>query len=630
MQHIKTNPAARVMSLRLALVPLMISLFLLHGCATAPSSRETAPAGGETAYSRGSYEQAARTWQQEAMQAAPDQAGALWVSAADAWMRAEQPSEAENALSWVQRDTLSSADTARLNLVLADLALWNNRSDEAEILLQKAAPSLPSSSRSRYDDLYARLIQQLSGPASKEISNAARVSANMKYYDPLASLEMMRSLETVSSGELAVRAYNPRAERQLTGWLDLALVLRRNLVEAEQLNAEVADWKERHPYHLLTASQALDTWMRYRQDFRPPRRVAVLLPDSGRLQAAGEAIRDGLVSAYADQPGGAELLFFPTSDDPQSPISAYFSALDAGADWIIGPLRKESVDAMLSLAGMTTPVLALNDLPENFNGPLGLSDQVRGISLSQDEEVRAVADRAAASGYQRAILLAPESAWGERMAFAFEDEFLRDDQQIVAALRYVESQNDHSAVLQRALKIDESKARASRLQSTLQTTLEFEPVRRDDVDMIFMAASTTQARLIRPQLRFHDAGSIPVYASSRVYTGQPDPSRNRDLNGVRFPATRWQLEHPERDDIPEIDSLRGGSMSSLFALGQDAWNVLPWLELMNKDPGFRFPGQSGDYYDRRSGTLLRQPAWAEFANGIPAPLAEAAPSSADE
>ena len=232
----------------------------------------------------------------------------------------------------------------------------------------------------------------------------------------------------------------------------------------------------------------------------------------------------------------------------------------------------------------------------------------------------AVAGRAAAQGFENALVLAPESEWGERMVRSFEDEFLRDDRQIVASLRYLESENDHSGVLQRALKIDESKARKQRLENTLQTRLEFEPMRRQDVDMIFMPSTPTQARLIRPQLKFHDAGDIPAYATGRVFSGQPDPARNRDLDGLRFPTTRWQVEHDEPDDLPAIESLRGGNLAALFALGQDAWNVLPWLELMHRDPTFRFPGQSGEYADARLGTLYREPAWAVFRNGRPAAL----------
>ncbi len=605
----------------------LLTLVVLTACtATGPASRQEPDKGpGATAaFARGEYQQAARSWQEEALDAGPRQAGGLRVRAADAWLLAGKPGSAKDALRWVEREELAPADESRLDLVLADLALRNSRPDEAELLLKKAQQGLPSSSKKRYDGLYAKLIQQLSSPGSRDIAGAAKLSDNMRFYDPEASVELIRSLERVSSGELAIRADNPRGERQLTGWLDLSLVIRQYLVAPEGVAGSMDAWKSRHPHHLLTTQQALDTWLRYRQLFSPPRRVAVLLPESGRLKAAGDAIRDGVMTAYLQNPGGAEILFFTTGEDEQSAISAYFNALDAGADWIIGPLRKESVEAMLNLAGMSTPTLALNDLPEGFIPPPGLAGQVSAISLSQDRETATIAVHAIESGYKNAIVMAPESAWGERMAFAFEAEFLHEDRQIIAAARYLESQNDHSASLERLLKIDESKAREKQLANTLQMKLEFEPVRRQDVDVIFLAANSTQAKLIRPQLRFHEAGDIPVYATARIYSGQPDPARNQDLNGLRFPATPWQLKHPSKADIPDLASIRRGSLGSLFALGQDAWNLLPWLGLMQKDPDFRFPGQSGFYRTANSDTLQREPAWAEFSRGRPVPLRDPA------
>ena len=608
---------------RLRPVLALLTLLVLTACSTTgPSSKPQADQspGAAAAFTRGEYEQAARSWQEEALDARPGQAASLRVRAADAWLLAGNPGSAKNSLRWVDREQLTQQDQSRLDLVLADLALRNNRPDEAELLLKKAQPELPSSSKKRYESLYAKLIQQLSSPGSRDIAGAAKLSDGMRFYDPAASVELIRALENVSSGELAIRADNPRGERQLTGWLDLALVIRRYLVIPEGVASSMDNWKSRHPYHLLTTQQALDTWLRYRQLFSPPRRVAVLLPESGRLKAAGDAIRDGVMSAYLDNPGGAEILFFTTGEDEQSAISAYFNALDAGADWIIGPLRKESVEAMLNLAGMSTPTLALNDLPEGFTPPPGLAGQVSAISLSQDSETAAIAAHAAESGFENAIVMAPESAWGERMAIAFESEFLHEDRQIIAAARYLESQNDHSASLERLLKIDESKAREKQLANTLQMKLEFEPVRRQDIDVIFLVANSTQAKSIRPQLRFHEAGDIPVYATARIYSGQPDPPRNQDLNGIRFPATPWQLEHSSKADIPDLASIRHGSLGSLFALGQDAWNLLPWLELMQKDPDFSFPGQSGFYTTANQDTLQRKPAWAEFSRGRPVPL----------
>jgi len=606
------------------------TLVLLAACATpdwGPVAEPTPRSGAEIAFSRGDYAQAASTWQQEALDAEPASAAKLRVRAADAWLLAGEPGKARDMLRWIDRSELTAQDQSRLDLVLADMALRQNRPDEADSLLRQARPALPSSARSRYESLKTQTAQQLDSPAMRDISKAAALSDSMAYYNPRNSVEMMRLLENVPSGELAIRADNPRTERQLTGWLDLALIIRQNLVIPDGITVDVARWKTRHPYHLLSEAQALDTWLSYRQLFHPPRKVAVLLPGSGRMQAASEAIRDGVMSAYLENSGGAEIVFFPSGDDEQSAISAYFNALDSGVDWIIGPLRKESIEAMLNLAGMATPVMALNDLPADFIAPAYLAGRVSGISLSQEAEAAAAAAHAAASGYQRAIVLAPESAWGERMAYAFEAEFLQEDREIVAAMRYLESQNDHSATLQRALKIDQSKARKKKLENTLQMQLEFEPSRRDDVDVIFMAANAGQARQIRPQLRFHDAGDIPVYATGRVFSGQPNPSRNQDLNGVRFPATPWQLVHTGKEEIPDLSSLRKGTLGSLFALGKDAWNLLPWLDLMNKDPDFVFPGQSGYYRAAGSKGLTREPAWAEFSRGRPVALPEPRPES---
>lgn len=607
----------------LLLTGMVLALLLLGGCATTGTDSgfpERSAISADDAFLRGDYRQAATLWQQEALTASAPDASRLRVRAADAWLRAGRQAEAEETLGWVERRELDDAHQSILDLVLADLALRRDRPDEAEFLLSQSTTALPSSYRARFRDLQRRVTAALSSPASRDLAEAARLSRAMPYYDPIAALEILRSLENVSSGELAIRADNPRGERQFTGWLDLALVIRRNLVDPAGVTAAITEWKNRHPYHPLDQRQALDTWLRYRQLFQPPERIAVLVPGSGRLQAAGEAVRDGVMSAFLAQPGSSEILVFETGDDAQSAISAYFSALDAGADLIVGPLRKESVAAMLQLAGLSTPVLALNDLPDGFTAPSGLEDRVMGMSLSQDREVREIARQAIRAGHERAAVIAPATDWGERMSLAFQAEFLQEDREIVAAVRFLESQNDHSSALERLLEIDQSKARKRRLENTLQTTLEFEPVRRQDIDFIFMAANGAQARLIRPQLRFHDAGDVPVLSPGRVYSGVPDPVRNQDLNGIRFAATPWQLDHATRQDIPGMESLRGGALGSLFAVGQDAWNIIPWLELMRKDPEFTFNGASGHYRLGQQGTLQRAPAWAEFRKGLAAPL----------
>jgi len=605
---------------------ILLGILLLaatSGCTTSPRATVVEAdyqGSAEQAFAHRDFERAARIWQQNAMGARPAQAASYRVRAADAWLLAKQVKPAENLLKWISRADLDSRDQTRLDLVLADLALQHERPDEAEQLLKQAKPNLLAASLNRYNSLWVQLHQLLSLPISRNTSRAAKLSRSIGSYEPRTALEVIESLKNVSSGELEIRADNPRAEQRITGWLDLALVIRRNLVEPSQVSEAMADWKARRPGHPLSTNEALDLWLRYRQQFAAPRRLAVLLPGSGRLSAAGTAVRDGLMSAFLENPGNTEILFFATGDAPESAISAYFSAMDAGADWIIGPLQKSSIEAILNLAGLATPILALNEFPSSFKAPPGLSGQLFGISLSPENEATAVAEHAVRSGFERAVVLAPQSTLGERMALAFGEEFLQENRELIAAVRYLESDNDHGPVIERMLKIDESKARKKRLENTLQMPLEFEAVRRNDIDMIFMAANAAQAKLIQPQLRFYDAGDIPVYATGRVYSGQPNPAQNQDLNGIRFPITPWQLEHASTSDMPELESIRGGNLAALYTIGYDAWKLLPWLEIISRDPDFRFPGQSGVYRAGNNGNLRREPAWAVFRRGRPIPL----------
>ncbi len=511
-----------------------------------------------------------------------------------------------------------------MNLVLADLALRAERPDEADILLQQAASDLPRSDRKRFEQLSASTKQMLARPGSRGISNAVALSRALSRYDPEQALALLQSLQDIPSGELAIRAVNPRGDQTLVGWFDLALVMRQNLVQPKGLEEAINSWKSRHPHHVLEEDEALDLWLRYRQQFTTPRKVAVLLPESGRLQAAAEAIRDGILNAFLTQRSDAELHFVPTGEEGELVPPAYFEALDLGAQWIIGPLQKPSIEALLNLAGLITPLLALNDLPDQLNVPPGLAGQIYGLSFSPDEEVRSLAREVIRSGFHRAIILTPEGEWGERMAQAFSVEFLHEDRQIVASSRYLESENDHSAVLKRLLKIDESEAREKALENTLQMKLEFEPIRRNDVDVIFLAAGPTQGRLIRPQLRFNYGGDIPVYATSKIFSGKPDRVADQDLDGVRFPITPFQLGLDSKDPLPALSSIRGGVFASLYALGRDAWNLLPWLDLMQHDPDFRFPGASGYYRKGSGGNLLREPAFAVFRGGVPVPLTQSA------
>lgn len=617
--------------LNIARCALLCAAVLLAACsAISPTPRgaeveDLIPGDPRQAYERGDYATAARLWQQEAIEAPASGASQLRLYAADAWLLAGDTDAAADLLPWIEQDQLAANDIALLNLLRAEVALDGNNPVEARHSLDQVGAALPPAYAARYQFVSGQVETALGTLGARKLQKAGELADELRGYDAEAALALMRELEQARSSQLA-RLATLAGDPLRAAWFDLALVLRQNLVDGQALERDVRAWEERHPSVEMDGDDALDLYLRYRQEFRPPGQVAVLLPQSGGLGAAGGAIRDGIMSAYLEQPWGSQIRFYDTGNLPESTLAAYFEAADDGAQWIIGPLDKASVEALLNLAGLATPVLALNDLPLAAGMPQGLAQQIYGMSLSAEHEAAAIARRMADLGYTHAVVLAPENTWGERIVSAFQANFLRDDREILTAVRYLPEENDHSQTLERALQIDQSKERRRQLENRLGMELEFEPIRRSDVDAIFLAASPQQGRALAPQLRFFGAGDIPTFTTSRVYTGQPDATRNQDLDGLNVPLTKWQIEHASPGSIPDLESLRGGEFAPLFAIGMDAWNVLPWLDLMRNDPDFHFPGQSGDYSFTRGGNLQREPGWGRFSGGRP--IAVTAPPAA--
>ena len=89
----------------------------------------------------------------------------------------------------------------------------------------------------------------------------------------------------------------------------------------------------------LSLPSGLQTWL----ESEPPSRIAVLLPLSGRLKAAGQTALDGIVEGvfanYRDASLRPDIITIDT-EAAETGMSAYVQALESGADFVIGPLIK--------------------------------------------------------------------------------------------------------------------------------------------------------------------------------------------------------------------------------------------------------------------------------------------------
>lgn len=555
-------------------------------------------------------------------------AAALLAACATAPPAGPAPDEAAAARAAASVDALERGEAA---LAAGDL-------EQAEFYLSAAESSLPASERQRLSEARRRLAALRSDPTSLILAEAA-ATLEAGEPDTAAAVELLQRLERVPGERLSLEAQQPT---RLGLWCDFALDVRDTLVSRRDLLQAAADWSTLHPLHPVDSPRYLEIAWQYGQRFAPPERVAVLLPKTGDLAAAGAAVRDGIVSAWIDHPTRSELVFFDAGETAADALAAYRRAQDDGFAFVIGPLRREAVALISEQPGVAVPGLMLNEPetevlatpfePANATAPPATEADFRFVSLSQEAEARAVAERMLAAGQRQAILLLADSRWGERAESAFMDAYLAGGGEIVSLERFDTDTADHSDKLTRLLQIQDGRDRRRRLQSLLNIPLEFEDSRRDDFEAFFMAADPSLGKQLKPQLRFFDAGKKPVYAMSRVYSGSADPSVDKDLNGVIIPATRWALsrvdvrgERGHDTGGPPLSSLRGGAFGKLHALGRDAWNVLPWLDLMTRDPDFAFPGALGDLTLGPGGRLRIAPAWAVFRRGRLAALEPAAP-----
>ncbi len=322
---------------------------------------------------------------------------------------------------------------------------------------------------------------------------------------------------------------------------------------------------------------------------QPRGSVALLLPLSGALSATAEAVRDGFLAGYFSDRARAQVRIYDVGAGDELLVSAYQRALNEGASFIVGPLRKESV-AQLARMNPPVPVLGLNFLDSGTGVPFNFFQ----MGLAPEDEARSAADDAASRGLRRAVALVPDSEWGQRTLVAFEQRLRAQGGVVVRAERYPQSVADQSKLIRSLMGVAASEERHRALTGIIGVKSEFEPKRRGDIDLIFLGARAQDARLLGPQFRFQRAGDLPIYATALIYDGRTDADRS----GIRFCDAPWVIGDaliwaPQRAEVETLASER--AQPRLHALGRDAYRVASSL--------LRGELRIGDSIDGASGRL---------------------------
>lgn len=404
------------------------------------------------------------------------------------------------------------------------------------------------------------------------------------------------------------------------GWYQLAQINERYKGSIATKDQQIKSWVASNPNHPASLELPLDLQLLDTLIEEQPTKIALLLPIEGKLAAAGKTIRDGFFAAYHDTQDidKPEVVVYDTSLEPINSI--YDRATAEGADLVIGPLEKSKVAELQQREQLAVTTLALNynipgDSDQEGNTPAAVHSSLYQFGLSLEDEAVQAADRAWLEGHRYAMVLASDASWSQRAANAFSQHWHKYGGKVAVSHIY-DTNNSYAETIRQALSIDESQARARKLKRLIRRNFEFEPRRRQDIDMIFLVARTNEGRQIKPTLSFYYAGNIPVYATSQIYAKSQTADKNRDLNGIRFTTLPWILD-PEKQE----KSLKEGkikihaSYERLYAMGIDSFLIHNRLRQLARSPATAISGSTGKLSMDSNQRIVRQQPWAEMVKG---------------
>ncbi len=405
-----------------------------------------------------------------------------------------------------------------------------------------------------------------------------------------------------------------------SGWYALAYLVKTYSANPETFKVALEDWKRNYPNHPTAPElyeQSIDLGTTQLKDITD---IAILLPETGPYQASAEAIKRGILAAHFNSRSNARLHFFAVDTDKQTGLSnvlqEYQRAIEQHASLVIGPLDKESVQILADADNLPIPVLALNRLANDSN-----RQNLFQFGLAPEDEAVAVADYATQKNYHRALVLAPNNEWGARIAAAFNSQWLQNGGVLLNQANYNPNQNDFATTLKPLLGLQASEQRYAALRQRLGTSIEFVARRRQDIDFIFLVAKPLKARQLVPQLKFHRSGQLPIIATSHVYEGYDNSQQNIDLNNLIISDMPWVFNNIAQSD-PTYIALRNDSPQRfeefvrLYALGADAYHLIPELNKLSHSPELSFNGATGVLLINSSGQVTRKPRWAKFNHGL--------------
>lgn len=551
---------------------------------------------------------------------------------AELLINANDSQEAEKILHELNTESLTTPQQAVWQILLAKIQLTQANIPKAKELLANIA-TYQNLDDNVYKKLYATKAEIFL--QTGEILEAIQEQVNLEKFlatdqeKTINHKNIWDNLQQLTPNFLRL-ANQGNFSQVMQGWLTIAYITKQYDADQSELSKAMHVWKNNFPGHpandilVLGAQNALinnyptnnqtDQESVIKEKFDKLNKIALLLPLSGTYNNSAIAIKNGfLAAAYHKKSETKKPAIIVLDTNQQQINNVYTQAIKEGADLIVGPLIKEDVEKLARFTKISTPTLALNTL-HNLHANLLFQ-----FGLPPEIESRAMVEKARDNHHKNALFIVQNNDLGNRMQHSIAKDWQAIGGHIISVINF-NMKTDLNKTLKLALGIEDSNNRAKDL-TNLGIKFHFEPRRRQDIDCIFLITSPANARQIKPLLNFYYANKIPVYATSSIYAGTPNPSLDRDLDGIQFCDIPWVLDGSIASSsiyqsVKNLWKENFAQYSRLYALGIDAYKLSTQLPQLIYMPEVGISGMTGILKINNKNIIYRKLMWGTFENGL--------------
>ena len=578
--------------------------------------------------------------------------------AVQALISEKQPTLADSIIEYLQTQQLTATQQSSLNLLIADNLNLQNQPDEAlEILKDTDSKALSEIGLVHFlklltqlqidkkehlgaSDSLLLLTPLLTTDEEKQqyndllLTQLSLLPIDLLIKQQTALIDRQQATSALDFAEKQLEAGEYMAEEIITveplkqGWYALASLYQSYQLRPNQLIRSLESWKADYPEHPLLSF--MPTQLTNLPELSPfqPENIAVLIPLSGRFKQQGQAIQYGLLDAYYKEQGKQMLTspalkfhFFDTQAQSIEQIVAQFK--EQNIDFVVGPLLKNKVKEFLSLAEKM-PVLTLNRFPKQQleEGPEAEKKQIAwhyAFPLSPEEEAKQAARLIFSQQHKKPLLLAPDSAYGKRIAEAFHQQWrtLNTEEEALVETHFFADKKKLASFVDRILQTEKSKRRIEQMKIITDLPLKTKLRSRRDIDAIYIISKRDELLMLKAFIDVSIspfAATIPLYASSRSHLRD---QQNKELSKLIFSDSPFLLETENKTfkEVQQAWKKQSFSALRLFALGFDSYQLIGQLIQLQNSEEKIYNGLIGQLSLDSTNTIRARLSWAQYQQG---------------